>query len=207
MCLSAPPSDYPGVNDFAQKAKENLMAAHDMIIHNHTAQTIQANKKRHLNLPLRKGEFAYLSMDKLNLPKGRAGKLKPLYIGPYEILETFPETLLWGQVRAGQTNTYHTFHPLLHQGLGLVSRGNNRSCRDCGGGSDESKIVGFGGVVRPPYLLSDVPQSLTHDLQYSSTSIIPLSLFRRLCSDVDFLVLSSLHYIQALVHTHFRPSV
>src|SRR6266436_5069334 len=85
-------SDYPGVNNFAQKAKENLMAAHDAIIHNRAAQTIQANKKRRLDLPLRKGELAYLSTDKLNLPKGRAGKLKPLYIGPYEILEIFPET-------------------------------------------------------------------------------------------------------------------
>src|SRR6266436_2569673 len=80
MCLTAPPSDYPGVNDFAQKVKENLMAAHNVIIHNHTAQTIQANKKRHPDPPLRKGELTYLSMDKLNLPKGRAGKLKPLYI-------------------------------------------------------------------------------------------------------------------------------
>ena len=93
MCLTAPPSDYPGVNDFAQKAKENLMAAHDAIIHNRAAQTIQANKKRRPDPPLRKGELAYLSTDKLNLPKGRAGKLKPLYIGPYEILEIFQEML------------------------------------------------------------------------------------------------------------------
>ena len=92
MCLTAPPSDYPGVNDFTQKARDNLMAAHDTIIHNHAAQTIQANKKRCPDPPLKKGELAYLSMDKLNLPKGRAGKLKPLYIGPYEILEIFPET-------------------------------------------------------------------------------------------------------------------
>src|SRR6266446_2983785 len=92
MCLTAPLLDYPGVNDFAQKVKENLMAAHDAIIHNRTAQTIQVDKKRCLDLPLEKGELAYLSTDKLNLPKGRAGKLKPLYIGPYEILEIFPET-------------------------------------------------------------------------------------------------------------------
>src|SRR6266705_3107823 len=92
MCLTAPPSDYLGVNDFTQKARENLMAAHDVIIHNHAAQTIQANKKRCLDPPLEKGKLGYLSTDKLNLPKGRAGKLKPLYIGPYEILEAYPET-------------------------------------------------------------------------------------------------------------------
>src|SRR6266581_3513636 len=93
MCLTAPPSDYPGVNDFSQKVRDNLMVAHDAIIHNRAAQTIQANKKRCPDLPLKKGELAYLSMDKLNLPKGRAGKLKPSYIGPYKILEIFPETL------------------------------------------------------------------------------------------------------------------
>jgi hypothetical protein len=69
MCLTAPPSDYPGVNYFAQKAKENLMAAHDAIIHNRAAQTIQANKKRCLDPPLRKGELAYLSMDTVMCPR------------------------------------------------------------------------------------------------------------------------------------------
>src|SRR6266705_1450687 len=73
MCLTAPPSDYLGVNDFAQKVKDNLMAAHNMIIHNRAAQTIHANKKRHPDLPLKKDELTYLSTDKLNLPKGRAG--------------------------------------------------------------------------------------------------------------------------------------
>src|SRR6266704_317167 len=59
ICLTAPPSDYPGVNDFAQKVRDNLMAAHDAIIHNCTAQTIQANKKRCLDLPLKKGKLTY----------------------------------------------------------------------------------------------------------------------------------------------------
>src|SRR6266705_868340 len=93
MMMEIPPLDYPGVVDFANKAKENLQRAHDAIIHNHIQQTIQANKRRHPDLPLEKGELAYLSMDELNLPKGRAGKLTPLYIGPYKILEAYPETL------------------------------------------------------------------------------------------------------------------
>src|SRR6266700_1169767 len=113
MCLTAPPSDYPGVNDFAQKARDNLMAAHDAIIHNHAAQTIQVNKKRCLDLPLKKGKLAYLSMDKLNLPKGRAGKLKPLYIGPYEILEIFPETSNYVLKLPPQLEQ-HGIHPRFH---------------------------------------------------------------------------------------------
>src|SRR6266581_3327433 len=92
MIMEIPPSDYPGVVDFTNKVKENLQRAHNTIIHNHVQQTIQVNKRRHLDPPLEKGELAYLSTDKLNLPKGRAGKLTPLYIGLYEILEAYPET-------------------------------------------------------------------------------------------------------------------
>src|SRR6266705_1474320 len=92
MTMEIPPSDYPGVVDFTNKVKGNLQRAHDMIIHNRIQQTIQVNKRRCPDPPLEKGELAYLSTDKLNLPKGRAGKLMPLYIGPYKILEAFPET-------------------------------------------------------------------------------------------------------------------
>src|SRR6266705_5225412 len=79
MMMEIPPSDYAGVVDFANKVKENLQRAHNAIIHNHIQQTIQANKRRCLGLPLEKGKLACFSMDKLNLPKGRAGKLTPLY--------------------------------------------------------------------------------------------------------------------------------
>src|SRR6266700_3018680 len=93
MTMEIAPSDYPRVVDFANKVKENLQRAHDMIIHNRIQQTIHTNKRRCPDPPLEKGELAYLSTDKLNLPKGRAGKLTPLYIGLYKILEIFPETL------------------------------------------------------------------------------------------------------------------
>src|SRR6266581_1641787 len=92
MMMEIPPLDYPGVVDFTNKVKENLQRAHNAIIHNRIQQTIQVNKRRYLDPPLEKGELAYLSTDKLNLPKGRAGKLMPLYIGPYKILEAYPET-------------------------------------------------------------------------------------------------------------------
>ena len=49
MMMETPPLDHPGVVDFANKAKENLQKAHNAIIHNHIQQTIQANKKRHLD--------------------------------------------------------------------------------------------------------------------------------------------------------------
>src|SRR6266581_8603583 len=108
--MTVPPLDYPGVTDFTNKAKENLQGAHNTIIHNCIHQTIQANKKRCLDPPLKKGKLAYLSMDKLNLPKGRAGKLTPLYIGLYKILEAFPETLNYILKLPPQLE-HHGIHP------------------------------------------------------------------------------------------------
>jgi hypothetical protein len=113
MTMEIPPSDYPGVVDFANKVKENPKKAHDTIIHNRMQQTIQANKKRCPDPPLKKGKLAYLSMDKLNLPKGWAGKLTPLYIRPYEILEAFPETSNY-ILKLPLQLEQHGIHPRFH---------------------------------------------------------------------------------------------
>src|SRR6266705_7054882 len=58
MTMEIPPLDCPGVVDFTNKAKENLQRAHNVIIHNRIQQTIQANKRRHLDLPLEKDKLA-----------------------------------------------------------------------------------------------------------------------------------------------------
>ena len=44
MTLNIPASEYKGVYEFAQKALENIQAAHDVIIMSHIQQTIQVNK-------------------------------------------------------------------------------------------------------------------------------------------------------------------
>jgi hypothetical protein len=54
MTMEIPPSDYPGVVDFTNKVKENLKKAHATIIHNCVQQTIQVNKKRCPDLPLKR---------------------------------------------------------------------------------------------------------------------------------------------------------
>ena len=46
-----------------------------------------ANSRRRIDeVKLEKGQKAYLSTENLNLPKARAHKLMPKYIGPYEII-------------------------------------------------------------------------------------------------------------------------
>lgn len=79
-------SDYPGVRVFAQRIKDAIMSAHDSIIAARVKQTKEANKHRR-PAPFTKGDLVYLSTENLSLPKKRAQKLVPKFIGPYRILE------------------------------------------------------------------------------------------------------------------------
>ena len=78
---------FKGVKQFALQAKWDLMAAHDAIIANHIQQTFHANKKCHASDLYHVGDHVYLSTQNLTLPKGRARKLVPKYIGPYKIVK------------------------------------------------------------------------------------------------------------------------
>ena len=64
------------------------MSAHDSILAARVKQTRQANRLRR-PAPFQEGDLVYLSTQNLRLPKGRARKLVPKYIGPYKILRDF----------------------------------------------------------------------------------------------------------------------
>ena len=40
--------------------------------------------------------LVYLSTKDLNLPKGRAKKLYPKFVGPWKVIEAWPETSAYG---------------------------------------------------------------------------------------------------------------
>ena len=63
------------------------MAAHDAIIANCVQQMFHANKKCHTSDLYHVGDHVYLSTQNLTLPKGRARKLVPKYIGPYKVVK------------------------------------------------------------------------------------------------------------------------
>ena len=69
MVTFIPPSEFTGVQDFTQKALDNLQSAHDTILINRVRQAIQANKHRSPDLLLKVGDLVYLSTKDLNLPK------------------------------------------------------------------------------------------------------------------------------------------
>ena len=80
-----------GIMEFTAHAKTNIAAAHDAIIEVRMLQMFQANQKRGEDIAAKKGDLMYLSTKNLNLPKNRARKLCPKYIGPYKISETILE--------------------------------------------------------------------------------------------------------------------
>jgi hypothetical protein len=83
---------YRGVKEFAQRARANLEIAHDAIIEARVTATYQANRKRSEEKPFKIGDLAYLSTANLNLPKRRARKLAPKYIGPFKVTKVISET-------------------------------------------------------------------------------------------------------------------
>jgi hypothetical protein len=82
----------PGVRTFAQQALQNLAAVHDAIIASHVVQQHYSNARRHQEPTIKEGDLVYLATKNLSLPKGRASKLMPKYVGPYKVLQAYPET-------------------------------------------------------------------------------------------------------------------
>jgi len=82
----------PGIRTFAQQALQNLAAAHDAIIVSHVVQQHYSNTCRHQEPTIKEGDLVYLSTKNLSLPKGQASKLMPKYVGPYKVLQAYPET-------------------------------------------------------------------------------------------------------------------
>ena len=67
------------------------MAAHNAVITNCIQQMFHANKKRCTSDLYHVGDHVYLSTQNLTLPKGRARKLVPKYIGPYKVVKAHNE--------------------------------------------------------------------------------------------------------------------
>ena len=92
MVQEVPATAYPGVREFADQVMENLGRTHDALIASRINQTFHANSKRRTGDEFEVDNLIYLSTEHLNLPKGRARKLLPKYIGPYKVLEANPAT-------------------------------------------------------------------------------------------------------------------
>ena len=105
-------SPYPGVQAFAARMKEAIMSAHDVIIGVRIAQTEQANKKC-WPATCQEGEYVYLSTKNLTMPKGRARKLVPKFLGLFHIVKvivegaTYKLDLPHEMIARGLVNVFH----------------------------------------------------------------------------------------------------
>ena len=104
---------FQGVREFVDQAVMNLSAAHDAIIANRVMQTHHANRRRGKDHILPVGSLVYLSTEELNLPKGRARKLIPKFIGPYPIMEAHPEVSTY-KLKLPQELVNRRIHPVFH---------------------------------------------------------------------------------------------
>ena len=65
---------------------------HNVIIESRVRQTHYANHRRHADDSFIIGDLVYVSTADLSLPKGRATKLLPKYVGPFKVLEAHTNT-------------------------------------------------------------------------------------------------------------------
>ena len=82
---------FKGIKQFALQVKWDLMAAHDVMITNHIQQMFHANKKHHASDIYHVGDHVYLLTQNFTLPKGRARKLVPKYIGLHKVVKAHNE--------------------------------------------------------------------------------------------------------------------
>src|SRR6266481_7304005 len=78
---------FASVKHFVQQALSNLMTVHNAIIEAHVSQMHHTNLARQPRGEYPPGSLVYLVTKNLVLPKGRAKKLLPKYIGPYKVVE------------------------------------------------------------------------------------------------------------------------
>ena len=80
--------EYPSVRVFAQRLKQAIIKAHNVILEARVKQTRTANRKRQVS-PFKVKDLTYVSTKNMSLPKEHTRKLAPKFIGPYEIISDY----------------------------------------------------------------------------------------------------------------------
>jgi hypothetical protein len=80
----------PGVRSFTQNAIRNMAIAHNTLIEVRVFQKMYADKKQCSEPEIKEGDMVYLSTKNISMPKGRASKLVPRYVGPYKVTKVIP---------------------------------------------------------------------------------------------------------------------
>ena len=103
----------PGVRAFGQAALRNLALAHDAILEHRALQTHYANQTRRPENPFAEGDMVYISTKDISMPKGRAAKLMPKWIGPYRVTKRIEETSNY-MIDLPRELKERRIHPMFH---------------------------------------------------------------------------------------------
>ena len=143
---------FAGVWQFVQQARWNLMLAHDAIIESHIVQSHHTNHQRTSGVKYSPGDFVYLSTKNLTLPKGRAKKLQPKYIGPYKVVEAHTVTSTV-KLELPPELTARQVHPTFHVSLvqAHVPNHNERVPR-----RDTATCYNFGTTDEPEWFIDEI---------------------------------------------------
>ena len=83
---------FKGVKQIAQQVLWNLINMHNAILEHRVMQMHYSNKHRRPSVIYHENDMVYLSTMNLALPKGRARKLMPRFLGPYKVLKAMNDS-------------------------------------------------------------------------------------------------------------------
>jgi len=143
---------FTGVQQFTQQVQWNLMMAHDAIIESCVVQAHHANNRQTMGAEYAPGNLIYLSTQNLTLPKGRAKKLLPKYIGPYKVVEVHVATstvMLELPPKLTTQQVHPTFHVSLIQAH--IPNDDKQFPRH-----DVKSYYDFGAVDEPEWFINEI---------------------------------------------------
>jgi len=128
------------------------MMAHDAIIESRVMQVHHANRRWTTGVEYAPGNLVYLSTQNLTLPKGRAKKLLPKYIGPYKVVEAHISTSTV-TLELPPELTARQVHPTFHVSLirAHVPNDDERFPR-----CDTKSCYYFGAVDEPEWFVNEI---------------------------------------------------
>ena len=128
------------------------MMAHDAIIESRVVQSHHANHRCASGVKYSPRDFIYLSTKNLTLPKGRAKKLQPKYIGLYKVVEAHTVTSTVKLELLPELTTRRV-HPTFHMSLlrAHVPNSNERFPR-----RDMATCYDFGTTDEPEWFIDEI---------------------------------------------------
>jgi hypothetical protein len=93
-----------------------MVIAHDTLIEARVFQKMYADKKQHSEPEIKEGNMVYLSTKNISMPKGRASKLVPRYVGPYKVTKAIPSSSNY-ELELPEELVRRRIHPRFHVSL------------------------------------------------------------------------------------------